>query len=70
MMHSRIAEVKVMSRKNQDSARRKINMQAMRDQGMTDVQIGRAFGITAERVAQILGRKWMSDGKRERACQP
>lgn len=44
-------------------ARRKINqsrreeMQRLRDAGVSDADIGRTFGITRERVAQILGRK-------------
>lgn len=35
-------------------------MQALRDQGLSDRAIARAFGVSAERVAQILGRKMAS----------
>lgn len=57
MMHSRVAEVKGMSRKNQDVARRKIKMQSLRNQGFSDTEIARLVVLTPERVGQILGRK-------------
>lgn len=57
MMHSRVVEVKGMKKKNQDSSRRNIKMQSLRNQGFSDTEIARLVGLTPERVGQILGRK-------------
>lgn len=57
MMHTSIGKVKGMSKRSQESARRKIKMQSLRDQGFSDTEIARLVGRTPERVGQILGRK-------------
>lgn len=56
-MQPPIRKVKGMSRRNQESARRKIKMQSLRDQGFTDTEIARLVNRSPERVGQVLGRK-------------
>ena len=57
MMHTSIGKVKGMSKRSQESARRKIKMQSFCYKESTATEIARLVGRTPERVGQILGPK-------------
>ena len=57
MMHAPPIQVKSIVDTNQAFRVRKRKMRTLRNQGFTDREIGALFKVSAERVAQILGRR-------------